>query len=86
MPGERYLPECVLSIVKFCGACVMVWSYFSRFALELLVLVNGNVNSEDYVNILDNTMHLTMWQQFGIGPFLYQHDNAPVYKAKVIAS
>ena len=25
-----------------------------------------------------------MWQQFGEGPFLFQHDNAPVHKAKSI--
>ena len=52
----------------------------------LLVLVIGNMNSEVYVNILDNSMLSTLWQQFGIGPFLYEHDNAPVHKAKVITS
>ena len=26
----------------------------------------------------------TLWQQFGEGPFLFQHDNAPVHKAKSI--
>ena len=25
-----------------------------------------------------------MWKQFGEGPFLFQHDNAPVHKAKSI--
>ena len=24
----------------------------------------------------------TLWQQFGEGPFLFQHDNAPVHKAR----
>ena len=26
----------------------------------------------------------TLWQQFGEGPFLFQHDNAPVHKASSI--
>ena len=26
----------------------------------------------------------TLWQQFGEGPFLFQHDNAPVHKARSI--
>ena len=26
----------------------------------------------------------TLWQQFGEGPFLFQHDNAPVHKGKSI--
>ena len=26
----------------------------------------------------------TLWQQFGEGPFLFQHDNAPMHKARSI--
>ena len=26
----------------------------------------------------------TLWQQFGEGPFLFQHDNAPVHKVRSI--
>ena len=44
------------------------------------------MNSEVDVNILDNSILPSLWQQFGIGLFLYQHDNASVHKAKVIAS
>ena len=57
MSGERYLPECVVLIVKFGGAIVMVWgcSPFSWFRLEPLVLVNGNMNFEVYVNILNKS-------------------------------
>ena len=44
------------------------------------------MKSEVSVNILDNSTLPALWQQFGIGPLLHQHDNAPVHKAKVIAS
>ena len=27
---------------------------------------------------------LTVWEQFGVGPFLFQHDCAPVHKARFI--
>ena len=47
---------CVVSTVKFGGVSVMVWGCFSCFGLGLLVLVNGSINSEVYVNILDNSM------------------------------
>jgi hypothetical protein len=33
---------------------------------------------------LDNSTPLTLWQQFGEGPFLFQHDNALVNKARSI--
>ena len=59
-------------------------------SLGLFFLVCGQIicymNSEVYVNILDNNMFPTLYQYFGIDPFLYQHDNAPVHKAKAMGS
>ena len=89
MPGEGYFPDCVVLAVKFGGANVVVYGFFFWFGLEPLVLVNGNINSEVYVNILGNidiSMLPTLWQRFTIGPFIYQYDNVPVHKAKAIAS
>jgi hypothetical protein len=37
-----------------------------------------------YNDILDNSVFTTLWQQFGEGPFLFQHDNAPIHKARSI--
>ena len=44
------------------------------------------MNSEVYVNGLNNRMLPTLWQQFGVGPFPYQQENAPVHEAKFTAS
>ena len=60
MPGERYLLECVVSIVKFAGPSVMICGCFSWFGTGPLVLVSGNINSEVYVNILDSNMLSTL--------------------------
>ena len=49
-----------------------------------LAPVKGNLNTRVYNDILDYSLLPTLWQQFGEGPFLFQHDNAPVHKARSI--
>jgi hypothetical protein len=82
MLGECYPPQCIVPAVKFVGGETMVWAVFHGSGP--LVLVKGNLYTKAYSDILDDSVVSTLWQQFGEGSFLFQHDNAPMPKARSI--
>ena len=62
----------------------MGWGYFLGVGLVPLVPVKETLKASAYQDILDNFMLSTLWEQFGHGPFLFQHDCAPVHKARLM--
>jgi hypothetical protein len=64
IPGERYLPACVVPTVKFVGDTA-VWGCFSWNGLGPLVILHGNINAEGYKDILICCILSTIENQLG---------------------
>lgn len=47
-----------------------------------MVSVTGAFNATANIGIPNNSVPLTLWQQFGECPFPFQHDNAPMHKVR----
>ena len=44
--------------------------------------MKGNLNDTAYNDMVEDSLLLTLWLQFGGGPFLFQHDNVTVHTAR----
>jgi hypothetical protein len=64
---EEFKPECLNYSVKH-AAKVMVWGYMAASGVGRLHIVQGTVNAEKYINILQNVM-LPSAQQLFPGQF-----------------
>jgi hypothetical protein len=61
-----------------------VWVCFSWNGLGLLVILNGNLNTEGYKDILTRCILSMVEDQFDYDDCLYQHDSAPCHKARSV--
>ncbi|CAB4382599.1 unnamed protein product [Rhizophagus irregularis] len=57
--GDAYNKDCIQPTVKFGGGSVMFWGYFGWHGVRPLVVVEGNMDSDKYVNVLAN--HFILW-------------------------
>ncbi|CAB5196624.1 unnamed protein product [Rhizophagus irregularis] len=67
-PGEAYNKDCIQPTVKFGGGSVMFWGCFGWHGVGPLVVIDGNMNSNDYVNVLAN--HFISWMRTHNVPML----------------
>lgn len=81
--NEKFLPECMNGVVKH-DKSVMVWGCLCANGVGNLYQINGNMNSYMYKNILSSQMITSAQKLFGDNQWIFQQDNSPIHKAKIV--
>lgn len=61
----------------------MVWGCLCFNGVGTLCRVEGNINSEKYIDILDTNLWPVIARHFPDGSYLFQDDNAPVHRSRL---
>ena len=80
-PGEEYKDKCVMPTVKHRSGNVMVWGCMSAAGVGELHFIEGNMNSNMYCEILQQSM-IPSLQKLGRRA-VFQHDNDPKHTSKM---
>lgn len=79
--GEAYHPDCVKNTVKH-PLSQMVWGCITSEGVGRLHFVNGTVNQNAYIDILELSLRGTISDQFGdTRSVIFQDDSAPCHRA-----
>ena len=79
-PSEEYKDKCVMPTVKHGSGNVMVWGCMSAAGVGELHFIEGNMNSNMYCEILQQSMTPSL-QKLGLRA-VFQHDNDPKHTSK----
>ena len=79
-PGEEYKDKCVMPTVKHAGGNVMVWGCMSSAGVGELYFTEGNINSNMYSEILQQSMFPLLYK-LGCRA-VFQQDNGSKHTSK----
>lgn len=83
---EAYHTDCLRKKVKF-PASIMAWGCMSVRGVGNLDFVQGTVNAEKYIEILNQHLLPSIESLQSINQeYIFQHDGAPCHKAKRVKS
>ncbi|GFV18916.1 transposable element Tcb1 transposase [Trichonephila clavipes] len=80
---EEFSPQCLKPTVKY-PTKVMVWGCMSSHGVGRLHIVSGTVKAMNYIEILQNKFLPTPRDLFGNQPWIFQDDNTPCHRAKIV--
>jgi hypothetical protein len=61
----------------------MIWGYLSLSGIGTLTDVKGNINSQIYIDVLENNLWPVIARYFADIEYVFQDDNAPAHRARI---
>lgn len=81
--GEDWMP-CCLSQPPTPKFSLMVWGCITFNEVGTITVVDGNVNAQKYIDILEEQLWPVVVRHFPEDNYLYHDDNAPVHRARIV--
>ena len=81
--GEDWMP-CCLSQPPTPKFSLMVWGCIIFNGVGTITVVDGNVNAQKYIDILEEQLWPVVVRHFPEDNYIYQDDNAPVHRARIV--
>ena len=79
--GERFADNCLIETDRFGGGSIMVWDGIMGRRKTNLIVVQGNLSAQGYINRILKPEAVTFLQRHG--PALLMHDNARPHVARI---
>ena len=81
-PDERFRPDCLGQLDDFettCRASVMFWGCITYYGVGTLVAIDGNMNTDKYISVLDDNLCPVVVMHFSDRSWIFQENNAPCH-------
>ena len=81
--GEEYLPDCICPPSKR-KLTLMIWGCITYHGIGTICVVDGNINAEKYISVLDENLWPVILRHFADNNYIFQDNNAPVHRARIV--
>ena len=81
--GEEWDRDCLRTpVVK--RLSLMIWGCITYNGIGLISVLNGNMNAQNYLDVLENNLWPIFARHFPNQPYIFQDDNAPIHRAHIV--
>lgn len=61
-----------------------MWAWFTGEGAGGIYRINGRLNSEQYIDVLENCLLPTTWEHYGLGPIPFVQDRSPIHTSHLV--